>query len=178
MPPLCPKLLLRCGNLTPASVPLSSDTGPVLLSPPLFSSSFSLPSFVLPSFVWIHIPFWWSGTPASFQLVLCEILCFWICIANVSLETVVHVQLFLCHLDVLFPSAFFLNHLSITEGTASPGEEEGFWGDRTYWITTLFFYLSKNTLFSPFWCVGLREEKYFPLYPCKFTAVTPVIKDR
>ena len=71
MPPLCPKLLLLCGNLTPALVPSPTECR----SSPTHSPNFPfLLSFLLLSFVWIHIPFQWSGTPASSQLVLCEIL--------------------------------------------------------------------------------------------------------
>ena len=48
-------------------------SGPVLLTLFLF-----FPSFLHPTKFCVNlcIPFWWSGTPASSQLVLCEILCF------------------------------------------------------------------------------------------------------
>lgn len=47
----------------------------------------------------LRILFWWSGTPASSQLVLCEIFCIWRCISDVSVvRDVLHIHLFLHHL--------------------------------------------------------------------------------
>ena len=47
------------------------------------------------------IPFWWSGIPASSQLVLCEILCVWRCISDASSERdILCVHLLCCHLII------------------------------------------------------------------------------
>ena len=106
MPPLCPRLLVWCGDLTPASVPLPSELQ-VQSHSLSFSSSFLHPSEVCLN---LYIPFQWSWTPAISQLVLCEILCIWICIPDASVEgEVLYVHILLCHLVV---SSLLFNPLS------------------------------------------------------------------
>ena len=69
MLPLCPKQLLRCWDMTPASV---------LPTPRCRSSPAHSPLFpFLPLSYWVldlYIPFQWSGTPVCSQAVFCEIL--------------------------------------------------------------------------------------------------------
>ena len=56
---LCPKQLLWCEDLTPASIPSHPDPAPVLLR-------LLFPPFLPSSYCVLHIPFWWWRTPAHF----------------------------------------------------------------------------------------------------------------
>ena len=77
--------------------------GLVLLTLLLFFSFIFLPTEFCME---LHVLFWWSGTPASSQLVLCEIFCIWTCISDASVvRDVLHIHLFLHH---LVPSKIFL----------------------------------------------------------------------
>ena len=58
------------------------------------------PSFLCPTgfYVYLCIPFWWLRTPASSELVLCEI-CVWRWILEAAVERdVLYIHLILCHL--------------------------------------------------------------------------------
>ena len=100
--PLCPKQLLRCGDLTPASV-----LPPARRRSSCAHSLIFFPSLLCPTefCVVLYILFHWSGPPVHTQLVFCMHVCVSRCIPDVSMERdVLHIHLLLCHL--VFPPVF------------------------------------------------------------------------
>ena len=96
MLPFCPNQLLWCGDLNPGSAPQTPRCRLVL-----FTVFLCFPSFLHSTefCVDLCIPFRWSGTPASSQLMLCKIFCIWRCIPDASMERdVLHFHLLLRHL--------------------------------------------------------------------------------
>lgn len=81
MLPFCPNMLSQCGEPIPASAPTSCGG---TFDP---THSLFLPSFLCPTgfYVYLCVPFWWFRTPASSELVLCEI-CVWRCIPEAAVE--------------------------------------------------------------------------------------------
>ena len=75
------------------------------------SHSLFFPSFLHPTeyCMGLYISFWWSGTPTSSWLVLCEILCIWRCIADASMEReVLHIHLHICYLVTFYQYLYFM----------------------------------------------------------------------